>query len=219
MNFNRFRDGEPFGVGVQFERRRRSIADEVAELLSDGGRIAAAAIQPAGTAHRRRRHQPAPRRRPRNHVATPPALSTHQGPIHQFFFPSHHHSYEFIFLIHNQEILSRFVDVERTVTQCVVVPKNPDLAFMEPRINAVVALKHILTLVPPLHHILTKSSSSLLNTLANVICTLPTVLANPQGRGGARGRRGNLHNSRKSISIEFLEIGRIARGGGGVGGG
>ena len=67
-----------------------------------------------------------------------------------------------------QEILSRFVDVERTVNQCVLVPKDPDLSFMEQRINAVVGLKHILSLVAPLRQALTQAQSPLLATMADV---------------------------------------------------
>lgn len=67
-----------------------------------------------------------------------------------------------------QEILSRFVDVERAVNQCVVVPKNPSPSFVEQRINAVVALRHILSLVAPLQAALAKANSPLIVSLAKV---------------------------------------------------
>ena len=70
--------------------------------------------------------------------------------------------------VQTQEILSRFVDVERTVNQCVVIPKNPDVSFMEQRINAVVALKHILSLLPPLQYALSRTRSVMLSAMFKV---------------------------------------------------
>ncbi|KAI9551670.1 mismatch repair ATPase Msh4 [Daphnia sinensis] len=71
-----------------------------------------------------------------------------------------------------KEILSRFVDVERAVNQCVVVPKNPSPSFVEQRINAVVALKHILSLVAPLGVALAKANSPLIVSLAKELATV-----------------------------------------------
>ncbi|KAK4036864.1 hypothetical protein OUZ56_028901 [Daphnia magna] len=71
-----------------------------------------------------------------------------------------------------KEILSRFVDVERAVNQCVVVPKNPSPSFVEQRINAVVALRHILSLVAPLQAALAKANSPLIVSLAKELATV-----------------------------------------------
>ncbi|XP_057379025.2 mutS protein homolog 4-like [Daphnia carinata] len=71
-----------------------------------------------------------------------------------------------------KEILSRFVDVERAVNQCVVVPKNPSPSFVEQRINAAVALKHILSLVAPLGDALAKANSPLIVSLAKELATV-----------------------------------------------
>ncbi|EFX81651.1 mismatch repair ATPase Msh4 [Daphnia pulex] len=71
-----------------------------------------------------------------------------------------------------KEILSRFVDVERAVNQCVVMPKNPSPSFVEQRINAVVALKHILSLVSPLGSALAKANSPLIVALAKELASI-----------------------------------------------
>ena len=61
------------------------------------------------------------------------------------------------------------MDVERAVNQCIVVPKNFNLSMMEQRLNAVVALKHILTLIPPLRSTLSKARSPLISSFVQVL--------------------------------------------------
>jgi hypothetical protein len=59
------------------------------------------------------------------------------------------------------------------------MPKNPSPSFVEQRINAVVALKHILSLVSPLGSALAKANSPLIVALAKVT-TAPIYFRSPR---------------------------------------
>lgn len=59
-------------------------------------------------------------------------------------------------------VLSRFCDVDRLLSLCVVLPREETLAAVESRINNVIGLKHALELVAPLRATLMAAESSLM---------------------------------------------------------
>ena len=55
------------------------------------------------------------------------------------------------------------------MNQCILVPKSPSVAFLEQRVNAVIALKHALNLVNPLRAVLAEAENPLMKSLYMVL--------------------------------------------------